>query len=162
MKKNVTRRPRKAVHLARKKASREKAVVSSSPEETRALGRSLSRLLKPGDIVFLSGQLGAGKTTFVQGVFQGFGIARHARSSSFILVNEYHTPSVTVFHLDLYRLGKADINGLGLEEYLYGKGVCLIEWADKIGRGCRPTWEVRLRWLGENKREIEIIKYKKG
>lgn len=140
--------------------SRKKAVTSRSPGQTRELGRKLAKSLKKGDTVFLTGDLGSGKTTFVQGVFAGLGIREFARSASFILASEYETPAAKVYHLDLYRLAGGDIEGLGIEEYLYGGGICLVEWAEKIG-GLKPSVEVRLEPAGGDVRRITILDNRK-
>jgi tRNA threonylcarbamoyladenosine biosynthesis protein TsaE len=130
--------------------------LTTSADETREIGAVFSRRLKAGDIVFLSGELGSGKTTFVQGIARGFGIKRFVRSSSFMLVNEYDTRPLKLYHMDLYRIEGCQLDGLGLEEYLCGEGVCLIEWAEKIEKMDVPHYDVRISWQGENERKIEI------
>lgn len=131
--------------------------VSTSAEETRAAGKALSACLGKGDIVYLMGQLGSGKTTFVQGLLSGYGIKGPVRSSSFMLVNEYEARDRTVYHMDLYRLAGAEMEDLGIEEYLFGDGVCLVEWGEKIAVASRGrSWEVRLSWVDENTRKIEV------
>ena len=133
------------------------AFITGSPEETRELGAAFSRLLKKGDVLFLSGDLGGGKTTLVQGIARGFGIDNVVRSSSFILVNEYRSPRVTIYHIDLYRLEGETIDDFGLEEYIYGDGICVIEWASKIRRfPVASAWEVTLTWIAEAQRKIEF------
>ncbi|MFQ5933243.1 MAG: tRNA (adenosine(37)-N6)-threonylcarbamoyltransferase complex ATPase subunit type 1 TsaE, partial [Dehalococcoidia bacterium] len=105
--------------------------TTHSPEETQRLGASLAKALKGGDILLLSGELGAGKTCLTQGIAWGLGIREHARSPTFVLISEYqgHLP---LYHIDLYRLDDLmEIDDLGLDEYLYGDGVCVIEWAEK-------------------------------
>jgi tRNA threonylcarbamoyladenosine biosynthesis protein TsaE len=136
----------------------EQEFITNSADETRRVGAEVSTYLKPGDVIFLSGQLGGGKTTFVQGVLGGLGIKEFARSSSFILVNEYTTPSqLKIYHMDLYRLEGGEMDELGLEEYLYGDGITIIEWADKMKKAAIPKyWEITLEWLDENKRRIVL------
>ena len=104
---------------------------SYSPEQTRLLGSYLGRLAQRGDVFLLVGGLGAGKTCLVQGIAYGLGIKEYAFSPSFVIVREYHG-RLPLYHVDLYRLDHVEeIADLGLEEYLYGDGVCVVEWADK-------------------------------
>ena len=107
------------------------SIHSDSVEETRNLGRVIGSNISPGDILLLTGGLGAGKTTLTQGILWGLGSDEYARSPTFVLVNEYHA-RIPVYHMDLYRLDTfEEIDGLGLEDYLFGDGLCVIEWADK-------------------------------
>lgn len=135
-----------------------KIFLSDSPESTQEIGEKISKKLKKGDIVFLKGNLGAGKTTFVQGIFHGLGIKSFAKSSSFILVNEYQSEKIKLYHIDLYRLENVALEDIGLEEYFYGSGICIIEWAEKITQNTvTPSWEISLTWQDANKRKIEVI-----
>ncbi len=105
-----------------------------SPQETFELGVQFGKHLAPGDIVLLYGDLGAGKTTLVQGICRGLGLSPElpVRSPTFTLINE-HEANHPIYHIDLYRLeSMADIENLGLEEYLFGDGITLIEWAEKL------------------------------
>ena len=114
------------------------SVHSHSAEDTRELGRVIGSSSRPGDILLLAGELGAGKTTLTQGVLWGLGSNEYARSPTFVLVNEYEA-RIPVYHMDLYRLDTFnEIDGLGLEDYLFGDGLCVIEWADKA-RGYFPA-----------------------
>ncbi len=104
---------------------------SDSVEYTRAVGHAIGAAARAGDVVLLSGGLGAGKTALTQGILRGLGSDEFARSPTFVLMNEYHA-RLTVYHMDLYRLDTlAEIDGLGLDDYLFGDGLCVIEWADK-------------------------------
>ncbi len=104
---------------------------SNSPEATLDIGRAIGAALKPGDTLLLVGNLGSGKTTLTQGIVWGLGSDEYARSPTFVLVNEYHA-RLPVYHMDLYRLDSIEeVDGLGLDDYLYGEGVCIVEWADK-------------------------------
>ena len=104
---------------------------SPSPEQTQLLGSLLGKLAQSGDILLLTGDLGTGKTCLTQGIAQGLGIKEYAFSPSFVIIREYHG-RLPLYHIDFYRLDDpAEIADLGLEEYLYGKGVCVIEWAEK-------------------------------
>jgi tRNA threonylcarbamoyladenosine biosynthesis protein TsaE len=113
-------------------------LVSQSSAETVAIGRRLGRCLRRGDVVVLSGVLGAGKTTLAQGIAEGVGVADYVTSPTFTLVNEYRpAPSARhppLYHIDLYRTaGTAEALDLGLDEYLAGpsQGVAVIEWAER-------------------------------
>lgn len=107
---------------------------TESPEQTRALGCCLGGLLQAGDIVCLQGDLGSGKTCLTQGIGVGMGVAGVINSPTFVFVNE-HAPLNTgpcLYHVDLYRIcDLTDVLSLGLEDYMYGDGVTVIEWADR-------------------------------
>jgi len=109
-------------------------VRSRSREETSRAGSSFSALLKPGDIVALYGDLGAGKTEFVRGICEGLGIPPEVvNSPTFAIVNEYRDGRLPVFHFDVYRMKHIDeLFELGYEDYFFGDGVCLIEWPSLI------------------------------
>lgn len=140
--------------------------ITSSPEETEAIGALVARMLVSGDMVGLIGDLGAGKTRFVRGVALGLGVKGLVKSPSFTLVNVYEGGRIPLNHIDLYRLGSADeLYSAGIEEYIYGDGVSVIEWADSIPAlldGC--TIVIRLSSLGDDRRSIEIERrgYGKG
>jgi len=102
-----------------------------SAEETRSLGERLGRQLVRGDVVALLGDLGSGKTCLIQGICRGLGVRGVVNSPSYTIVNEY-LGRCPVYHLDFYRLhGREDLLDLGSEEYFYGDGICLIEWAER-------------------------------
>jgi len=104
---------------------------SGSPEETQSLGEELGRLSQAGDLFLLVGGLGAGKTCLTQGIAWGLGITGYATSPSFVVINQYQG-RLTLYHIDLYRLDSIDeVVDLGMDDYLYGSGVCVVEWADK-------------------------------
>ncbi len=108
-------------------------VKCSGVTETEGLSTALGSLLKPGDIICLYGEMGTGKTTFVRGVARELGIKERITSPTFTLVKEYYNGRFPLYHLDTYRLaGPQDMNDLGYGEYFYGKGIVLIEWADRI------------------------------
>lgn len=137
--------------------ARIKSVVTESPEATRAIGKSIGKLVVPGDVILLSGTLGAGKTTFTQGILWGLGGTEYARSPTFILVNEYQA-RIPVYHMDLYRLESIEeIDTLGLDDYLYGEGVCVVEWADKA-ETYFPAEHLKIRMdvIGNAMRRISI------
>ncbi|MDR2191334.1 MAG: tRNA (adenosine(37)-N6)-threonylcarbamoyltransferase complex ATPase subunit type 1 TsaE [Endomicrobium sp.] len=143
--------------------SKKNIFITKSPKETTALGVCFAALLKKGDIVFLKGDLGSGKTTFTQGVSKAFGNKGFARSSSFMLANEYKgsNGAEKLFHLDLYRLSPASVWDLGIEEYLYGGNISLIEWADRLTAGKNDNnWNIEFQTLDGGKRKITIEKIK--
>ncbi|MFC2023817.1 tRNA (adenosine(37)-N6)-threonylcarbamoyltransferase complex ATPase subunit type 1 TsaE [Chloroflexota bacterium] len=110
-------------------------LISHSPEQTRRYGARLGALLRGGDIVCTEGVLGTGKTCLAQGIGQGLGIAGPITSPTFTIVAEYRRiQAPTLYHIDLYRLAEPvnEALALGLDDYLLGDGICVIEWADRI------------------------------
>lgn len=133
-------------------------LTSLSPEETRQLGFNLGELAQPGDIYFLSGKLGAGKTCLTQGIAWGLGSRDYALSPTFVLMREIQG-RLPLYHIDLYRLDRIEeITDLGLDDYLYGNGLCVIEWAEK-GLDVLPAGhlEIKINYLSETAREFEFI-----
>ena len=109
----------------------ERSIRSDSPKDTHKIGRRIGTKAQSGDVLLLVGDLGAGKTTLTQGILWGLGGTEYARSPTFVLVNEYPA-RLTLYHMDLYRLNSIEeIEDLGLDEYLYGNDLCVVEWADK-------------------------------
>jgi tRNA threonylcarbamoyladenosine biosynthesis protein TsaE len=134
-------------------------IVSHGVEQTRRLGERLSKLLHPGSIILLEGEFGVGKTSFTQGVAKGLGIdSRYVNSPTFTLINEYKGGRLPLYHVDLYRLeGVKDVATLGLDDYLDGRGVTVIEWpqgANPWLPGDRLT--VRFAHLSDTKRTIRF------
>lgn len=110
-------------------------VATGSAAETERLGETLGGLLRPGDVVLLAGDLGAGKTTFTRGVARGAGVRGPVTSPTFTLLHEYDGGRLPVYHCDLYRWPEGgDLSELGLPEYLYGEGVTVVEWPSALGR----------------------------
>jgi len=106
-------------------------LVSHSPEETQQLGRRIGRLVRPGDVFLLVGDLGSGKTCLTQGIAWGLGIEEYTMSPSFVIMRELYG-RLPLYHIDLYRLDRIEESlDLGLDDYLYGRGVCVVEWAEK-------------------------------
>lgn len=132
-------------------------LVSASPEETEATGERLAATLGPGDVVALVGELGAGKTCFIQGLVRGLGVTTRATSPTFVLINEYRG-RLPVRHVDAYRTGSlAELQDLGLPELFAGDGVTVVEWADKLRPLLPPgTIEVRIEGVGDEPRRIAI------
>ena len=131
---------------------------TQSAEQTRAVGREFAARLKPGDVIQLSGDLGAGKTQFVQGVAQGFGVAEVPISPTFNIVISYESGRVPLHHFDLYRLDSpAQLEDIGLAEYLESGGVCLVEWAEKFPSAFEASYVVNISKAGECEREITVL-----
>lgn len=104
---------------------------SQSPEQTQLLGSYLGELAQKADVFLLVGELGTGKTCLVQGIAHGLAIKEYAFSPTFVILREYHG-RLPLYHIDFYRLDHVEeIADLGLEEYFYGDGVCVVEWAEK-------------------------------
>jgi tRNA threonylcarbamoyladenosine biosynthesis protein TsaE len=104
---------------------------SHSPEQTQLLGSYLGELAQKDDVFLLVGELGTGKTCLVQGIARGLHVKEYAFSPSFVILREYHG-RLPLYHIDFYRLDHIEeIADLGLEEYFYGDGVCVVEWAEK-------------------------------
>ncbi|MCX6135031.1 MAG: tRNA (adenosine(37)-N6)-threonylcarbamoyltransferase complex ATPase subunit type 1 TsaE [Ignavibacteriales bacterium] len=125
--------------------------LTHSEEETLTLAQSFAGRLERGDVVALWGELGTGKTRFVKGVCEAFGANRHVSSPSFVILNRYEGTGrdqreLFVYHLDLYRVKSAEeIYDLGFEEFVYGDGITLIEWAEQLGDLLPPKrYDVRL------------------
>jgi tRNA threonylcarbamoyladenosine biosynthesis protein TsaE len=127
--------------------------ISHSPAETEALGEAWGRSAQAGQVIGLSGDLGAGKTQFVKGFARGLGITARVQSPTFALVNEYSGGRLPLYHLDLYRLETAaQINSAGLDEYLSPDGVTIIEWAERWfgehgGSADLKSGKSQLRWV---------------
>lgn len=133
---------------------------TSSPAQTEETGRLLGKLLTPGDIICLSGDLGAGKTVLARGVARGLGVAGPVTSPTFTLINEYDG-RLPFYHLDVYRLGgEGEMADLGYEEYFYGAGVTLVEWAERVA-GVLPGERLEILIRGSlndpEKREITFL-----
>jgi len=134
-------------------------LLSRNPQETQALGRILGDLCEPGDVIALTGELGAGKTCLTKGIATGLGVSERysVTSPTFTLVNEY-PGRFDLYHLDLYRLaGPDDLIDLGYEEYCYGRGITVVEWAEKI-IDILPEGSlfVSLTYIDDTTREIKL------
>lgn len=131
--------------------------ISRSPEETQAAGERLGARLTPGAVVACTGELGAGKTCFLQGLARGLEVSGDVTSPTFVLINQYRG-RMPVYHLDAYRTGSlTELLELGLDELLDGAGVTVIEWADKLLPLLPPrTIHVRIEGLGDEPRRITI------
>lgn len=128
---------------------------TKSAQETVELGKKIGSVLKPNDVIALTGQLGAGKTTLIQGIAQGAGVKDYVTSPTFIIINEYQG-RIPFYHVDLYRLELIkDVEMLGIEDYFARGGACVIEWAEKLEDLLPKTAEkIELKLISENVREI--------
>ncbi len=136
-----------------------KIFYTKTDTETRELGKSFAKILKPKDIVFFNGNLGAGKTTFIQGILSFFGIKKFVRSASFMLVSEFETKVCPVYHLDLYRLDENNTLDLGIDEYLFGDGISLVEWCDRLKHyNIKKRWNINIDYI-DNGRKIKIERF---
>ncbi|MGE5302998.1 MAG: tRNA (adenosine(37)-N6)-threonylcarbamoyltransferase complex ATPase subunit type 1 TsaE [Alphaproteobacteria bacterium] len=135
------------------------SVVSKSARQTRAWGNRLGKLLRGGEIIGLTGELGSGKTCFVRGMAEGLDVDSKAwiRSPTFTLINEY-CGRLPVFHIDLYRIrSREELEGLNLREYLYSEGVSVIEWFDQLPAGEVDEWlELTIAHGDGDKRELKF------
>lgn len=130
-------------------------VITNSPEQTQDLGLCLGQTARVGDVLLLTGELGTGKTCLTQGILWGLGSYEYARSPTFVLATQYEG-RLTLHHIDLYRLDTLEeIDDLGLDEYLLGEGMCVVEWGEK-GEVIFPETHIKisLESLDENKRRI--------
>ena len=125
------------------------------------MGQALAKELKAGSVVALSGPLGSGKTVLIQGICSGLGVTEFVTSPSFVIINEY-PGKVKVYHFDLYRLDNIEeFVKLGYEEYFYGNGITVIEWAEKIKKFLpEERVEINLKILSEKKRGISVKRFK--
>lgn len=115
---------------------------AATESDTERLGAALAPHLQAGLVLFLQGELGAGKTTFVRGLLRGLGYTGAVKSPTFTLVEPYQLAGLTIYHFDLYRLNDPEeLEFLGVRDYLAGNGVCLVEWAER-GAGVLPAADV--------------------
>jgi len=137
-----------------------KEFLTHSAEETAELGRRLAPELSPPTLVVLRGALGAGKTTLIKGIAEGFRAAsqENVTSPTFTLIHEYRGPGVNVYHVDLYRVDtQRELDTLGLDDLFDENSIVLIEWGEKFARFLRERdVEITIERLGENDRKIKV------
>jgi tRNA threonylcarbamoyladenosine biosynthesis protein TsaE len=122
--------------------------------QTQALAGVLAGVLQAGDLLALHGDLGSGKTCFVRGLAEGLQIpSGRVRSPSFTLINEYGGGRLPLYHIDLYRLELADVDRMALREYLYGDGICAVEWFERLGEQA-PHLAVHFTFVAESERRL--------
>jgi len=136
-------------------------VISNSPEETKQLGMLLAEELQPGDVILLEGHLGAGKSEFARGVAKGLGVAETVTSPSFTILNVYESGRLPLYHFDWYRLeSEEELYELGMDEYLGGAGVALVEWPGQCPEALPERFlMIELLPLDENRRELRINRH---
>lgn len=136
-----------------------KKIITKNAEETRKLGMEIASRFNRGEIICLEGDLGAGKTTFSQGLLRGLGAEGPYTSPTFVVIKEYKTKNRNVYHIDAYRIGVEDMVELGWEELVANKSnVIILEWPEKIKKIIpeNSLW-INLRHLNENKRELTFV-----
>ena len=132
--------------------------IFKSEAELSAFATKISTILDPGDVVYLRGVLGAGKTTVARAIIQQFGIAEPVTSPTFTLIETYQLPEVFVAHLDLYRIeSEAEMEAIGLRDYLDGSWVCLIEWPDRAP-GALPNPDLTIDLAYEEEGRSVVLK----
>lgn len=125
--------------------------LAQTAEDTRNLGAALGRSARPGDVLWLHGELGAGKTEMTKGVAAGLACREPVSSPSFALIHEYLTCRLPLYHIDLYRLEGRAVLDLGLEDYLESEGVTVIEWGERLPEGYFPEGvDVTLHFVDES------------
>jgi len=128
-------------------------LTTADEDATRAIARRLAAALQPGTRIALIGDLGAGKTTFVRGLAEGLGIApEDVRSPSFPILIPHEGGRLPLYHIDLFRLPAGDIDSLSLREYIYGSGVCAIEWPERLDEPLGDHLEIRLEFVPDGRR----------
>ena len=132
-------------------------LTSHSPDETQRLGARIGEMAVEADVFLLMGNLGAGKTCLTQGIARGLGIKEYALSPSFVIVRELYG-RLPLYHIDLYRLNNvAEIGDLGLDDYLYGSGVSVIEWAEKAFELLPPeNLLIQIDYLTDTERRFRL------
>ena len=117
-------------------------IESFSPEDTLELGRKMGREAQPGDVYTLIGDLGVGKTVFTQGIAEGLEIEESICSPTFTIVQVYEEGRMPFYHFDVYRIGDIEeMDEIGYEDYFYGEGLCMIEWANLIEEILPPSYK---------------------
>ena len=131
--------------------------ITNSAAETRKLGERLAKQLKAGDVVLLEGELGAGKSELARGVARGLGVQETVTSPSFTILNVYESGCTPLYHFDWYRLeSEEELYELGMDEYLGGEGIALVEWPDRCPDAVpADCLRIRIAAEGENTRRIE-------
>ncbi len=132
-------------------------LVSQSPEQTQKLGVRIGELALLGDVFLLMGEMGTGKTCLTQGIAWGLGIKEYALSPSFVIMRELYG-RLPLYHIDLYRLDRIEESmELGLDDYLYGRGVCVVEWAEKaLSILPKKHLLIKIGYLSDTGRSFEI------
>jgi tRNA threonylcarbamoyladenosine biosynthesis protein TsaE len=138
-----------------------KTFITHSADETTELGRQLAAEIKPGSVVLLRGDLGAGKTTMVKGIAEGFNAAEaeSVTSPTFTLIHEYRGPEITLYHIDLYRIDtQRELDTLALDDLMDPKHILLIEWGEKFERFAKERdAEIAIEHFGGDERRVTLL-----
>ena len=133
-------------------------IETHSPEETFNIGKEMGAKVKPGQVYCLSGDLGVGKTVFTQGFARGMGITDNVNSPTFTIVQVYVEGRLPLYHFDVYRIGDVcEMDEIGYEEYFFGEGVCLIEWAELV----KEILPANVKWIKIEKSLVQDFDYRK-
>ncbi|OIP41532.1 tRNA (adenosine(37)-N6)-threonylcarbamoyltransferase complex ATPase subunit type 1 TsaE [Candidatus Desantisbacteria bacterium CG2_30_40_21] len=134
-------------------------LTTHNPEQTMSIGERLGRVLHEGCIIALIGGLGAGKTVLTKGIARGLEIKEDITSPTFLIVKEYIYGRLPLYHFDLYRLDNISQSGLfDIDEYLFGNGICIIEWAERMEEILPPMHlRIEIQWNKGNQRQINLI-----
>lgn len=131
--------------------------LTSSPEQTEAVGEALAAHRHPGDVIAYYGGLGAGKTAFTRGLARGLGVCEPVTSPTYTIVNEYLSGRMPLFHFDMYRLSSSEeLFDIGWEDYLARGGVCAVEWSENVDDALADAICVRIERTGDDSRRITI------
>ena len=133
-------------------------IETHDPEETFEVGRKIGMNAKPGQIYTLTGDLGVGKTVFTQGVAAGLGITEPVNSPTFTIIQEYEDGRLPFYHFDVYRIGDLEeMEEIGYDDYFFGQGICLIEWAELIEE-ILPEKRIEVTWEKDLEKGFEYRK----
>lgn len=147
-----------AMSETRQRTGQTLQIITRSPQETQALGKALGSLLRGGEVIGLEGELGSGKTTLIQGIARGLGVTEPVTSPTFTLAATYSGKNIPLYHLDLYRIEKAqEFTSAGLEDLVWGKGIAVVEWADKASDllPSENLW-IKIEFGNSEERNIQI------
>jgi len=138
--------------------SKKDFIITSSEKETLIFAKKISKLIKPGDVISVSGELGTGKTCFVKGLAKGMGISQIVTSPSFVILKIYHN-KIPLYHFDVYRLDKSyQLEDIGFNQFQYGDGVTVVEWGTKMNELLDfDHLQVNFYYYENKKRKIKII-----
>lgn len=132
-------------------------IITKADTETIAFAKNFSKNIVPGDVLILEGDLGAGKTTFVKGLAEGFKIDSHIKSPTFVLIKEYEG-KVSLIHIDMYRIDSSEAEQMGIDDFLYKNNVIVVEWNKSCLLEEEANYKINIRYISEREREI-IINY---
>lgn len=133
-----------------------KSIKVKDEVATYELANQISKIVEPGMVILLEGDLGAGKTTFTKGLAQGLGITRVIKSPTYTIIREYPKGRLPLYHMDLYRLSEDEAELLGLEEYFDGEGLCVVEWPS-VANELMPKEFLRIKIISNLKTEQERL-----